>query len=456
MRGSWEKAITVGFIGLIVFTALAHGAVEPWSEFLLVLWMTALGVMWAFRIARAGKLLLYVPANWWPLAAFFLLGLAQSIAFRDPSGKGFSLSLDVEATRGACVIIGCLLMASLLSANFLAHRERLLKLAQFLTIFGLVLATFALIQHFTWNDRFYWLRPANTEVPFGPFVNRNHFAGYMELLLPWPMALLLTGRRSPAEKFFYIFVMGWMALAAIFSLSRGGMISIFAELMFLAAMAPRQAKDEMSMLAKPRSQAASFIVRGGAVLAIVLVTLGGLTWLGAEQVINRITTSSDINQAFAQNRNFNANRDELWRDSWTIFRANPLTGTGMGAFETALPIYGQGRNLGLVTSQTHNDYLQILTDTGIIGGLITLWFLLATTRAIWRGLRVREPLMNNIVLACGAALFGILVHSLFDFNLQLPSHALLFVCFSALVAQLSELAKIISTARVARLVAVPE
>ncbi len=456
MKASWEKIITVGFIGLIVFSALAHGAVEPWSEFLFVLWMTVLGVLWAFRIARAGKLLLYVPANWWPLAAFFLLGLAQSIAFRDRSGNGFSLSLDVEATRGACLIIGCLLLASLLSANFLAHRERLLKLAQFLTIFGLVLATFALIQHFTWNDRFYWLRPANTEVPFGPFVNRNHFAGYMELLLPWPVALLLTGRRSPAEKFFYIFVTGWMALAAVFSLSRGGMISIFAELIFLAAMAPRQVKAETAMATGGRSQTASFVARAGAALAIVLVTLGGLTWLGAEQVINRIAATSEINQAFVQNRNFSASRDELWRDSWAIFRANPLAGTGLGSFETALPIYGQGRNLGLVTSQTHNDYLQVLTDTGIIGGLIALWFLLATTRAVWRGLRVREPLMNNTVLACGAALFGILVHSLFDFNLQLPSHALLFVCFSALVAQLSELAKIISTARVARLVAVPE
>lgn len=455
MKFSWDKSITTGFVGLIVFTALAHGAVEPWSELLFVLWVTALLLCWAYRIARSGRLMLFIPSNWWPLAAFFVLGLAQSLSLTGRDGNRFSLSLDAESTRGATLIIACLLLASLLSANFLAHRERLLKLAQFLTIFGLLLATFALIQHFTWNDRFYWLRPANTEIPFGPFVNRNHFAGYMELLLPWPVALLLSGRRSASEKFFYIFVTGWMALAAVFSLSRGGMISIFAELMFLAALAPRKIADQM-LTANPRSQTMSFVMRGGAVLAIVLVTLGGLTWLGAEQVINRIAASTDVNQAFAPSQSFTANRDQLWRDSWSVFTANPLTGAGMGSFETALPIYSQGNNLGLVVSQTHNDYLQVLTDTGIIGGLIALWFLLATTRAVWRGLRVREPLMNHITLACAAGMFGILVHSLFDFNLQLPSHALLFVCLSALAAQLSELAKIISTARVARLVAVPE
>lgn len=449
-----DKTIAVGFVALIVFTALAHGVVEPWSELIFVLWVMTLVLLWVIEAVREKQLRLCLPPTIWPLAAFLALGLAQSFAFKDRDGYRRGLSLDVEATRGTTLLLGCLLLCSLLAANFLARREQLRKLAQFLTIFGLLLAGFALIQHFTWNERFYWLRAAQTEAPFGPFVNRNHFAGYMELLMPWPVALLLFSRRRE-EKIFYGFAAAWMAAAAIFSLSRGGMISIFAELMFLAAFSPRDASGDMPGAVASRSRAALLAVRGGAILAILAATLGGLVWLGAERVVDRLAAGQEAAQGRAAAQGFAASRGELWRDSWAVFRAHPLTGAGLGAFATAFPSYNQGWNVGLVTAQTHNDYLQVLTDGGLAGALIALWFLAAAARAIRRGLRAREPFMRPVVLACGAGIFGLLVHSLFDFNLQLPAHALLFLSFAAIAAQSSELAAV-APSRVPRPVVTPE
>lgn len=449
MNLSWDKTITGGFIGLIVFTALAHGAVEPWSEFVFVLWVVALGLLWALKAMRERRLQLCLPANFWPLAALIGLGAAQSFAAKDQNGYWRSLSLDVEATRGTTLMLCCLLLCLLIASNFLTHRERMQKLAFFLTIFGLLLSGFAMVQHFTWNDKFYWLRAAQTEVPFGPFVNRNHYAGYIELLLPWPVILVMLRRRRE-EKLFYGFAAAWMAMSAIFSLSRGGMISIFAELMFLAAFVPRDNQGYSTDYTGNRRFGA-FLLRAGAVAAIVVATLGGLTWLGAERVVNRLATGQEAGQmapAQAPLQSRLGNREELWRDSWSVFRANPLTGVGLGAFKTAFPAYNRGNDAVTVTSQTHNDYLQVLTDGGLIAGLIVFWFLIASVRAIWRGVRVREPLMSLSVLACGAGMFGLLVHSLFDFNLQLPSHALLFLCFSAIATQLSELATILAAARV--------
>ncbi len=452
MRISSDQIISTGFVALAVFTALAHGVVEPWSELIFVLMVAALGLLWAIKAIKDKRLSLVVPANLWPLAGLILLGLAQSLTFDTGNGKLFSLSLDVEATQGTTLLLVCLLLTSLLASNFLTHRERLQTLMQFLTIFGLVLATFSLIQYFTANEKLYWWRAIESGTSsFGPFVNRNHFAGYMELLLPWPVALMLTRQRSAAEKTFYLLITAWIAIVTVFSLSRGGMMSIFAQLVFLAVFRPRQ--FDVSEVTVAHSRMTFFLQRAAAAAIVLVIIFGGLTWLGAERVIDRVAVGFENEQIPAASQSalgqsFYGGRNELWRDSLEIFRANPLTGAGLGSFETALPIYNQSRNLGMIASQTHNDYLQVLTDTGLIGGLLVIWFLLATGRAVLKGLEVREPLMSHAAYGCGAALFGLLVHSLFDFNLQLLSHSLLFLSFAAIAAQLGELAKLITISRV--------
>lgn len=455
MKITADQIISTGFVALVVFTAMAHGAVEPWSELIFVASVVALGLVWAVKVVREKRLSLFIPANLWPLVGLILLGVAQGTTFQTFGGKA-GLSLDVEATQGTTLLLCCLLATSLLASNFLTHRERLQTLMQFLTIFGLVLATFSMIQHFAWNEKFYWMRVVESKTSFGPFVNRNHFAGYLELLLPWPVALMLTRRRSAAEKSFYLFIAAWMVIVAVFSLSRGGMISIFAQLAFMAAFRPRQFDEAAEVSAPSRFMT---IARQAALAAVFLVTIfGGLSWLGAERVIDRVTAGFENGQPAASQpddrQSFTGHRDELWRDSWKIFVANPLFGAGLGAYETALPAHNRNRNLGMIASQAHNDYLQALTDAGLIGALLAIWFLAVTARAVVNALRVHEPLMSNAAFGCGAALFGLSVHSLFDFNLQLLSHSLLFLAFAAIVSQLSELATLITASRVRPTVAI--
>src|SRR5262249_58495516 len=122
-------------------------------------------------------------------------------------------------------------LAFLAAANFLVTRERLLLLANALTAFGVVMAIFALIQHFTWNGRIYWLRQTSY-LAFGPFVNRNHFAGYMSMLIPVPLALIVRVVRGQARLLFG-FAAALMGTAAIVSNSRSGVISLCASLVFM-------------------------------------------------------------------------------------------------------------------------------------------------------------------------------------------------------------------------------
>src|ERR1700730_1720836 len=239
MSNLLDKIIAGGLMLAVVFTALALGAVEAWSVALFELIIVILLLLWAARAIIEKKLEALIPSAALPLAAFVLLGAFQSIALAGTEGRISSLSMDVEATRGAAAVIFFLFVCFLIAANFFATRERLRQLANFLIVFGLVLAVFALVQHFTWEGRLFWFRPAPSSGMGGPFVNRNHFAGYMEMLIPMAVALALSRAARGESRLFYGFAAAIMGVAEVASLSRGGIVSLTAGLLFVAAVRSR-------------------------------------------------------------------------------------------------------------------------------------------------------------------------------------------------------------------------
>jgi O-antigen ligase len=132
----------------------------------------------------------------------------------------------------------------------------------------------------------------------------------------------------------------------------------------------------------------------------------------------------------ASHETFFTSRGWIWRDAASMIKAHPLTGVGIGAFATAYPLYGLNDG-SLRVDRAHNDYLEILADAGILGGVIALWFILSMGRAVMRGIASHDNVLAGFALGGGASIFSLLVHSIFDFNLQLPSNALLFLLISA-------------------------
>src|SRR6266487_915352 len=165
-----DKSIAAGLLAVMIFTTLAHGSVEPWSIALFELMLVGLLLLWGIKSTLDRRLEITIPATALPMAALLLLGMIQSLAFTDATGQRVGLSLDVEATRQTVTVLFFLVASFILAANFFVTRERLFLLANVLTVFGAVVAAFALIQYFTWQGRFYWLRATGHSV-FGPFVN---------------------------------------------------------------------------------------------------------------------------------------------------------------------------------------------------------------------------------------------------------------------------------------------
>ncbi len=145
-----------------------------------------------------------------------------------------------------------------------------------------------------------------------------------------------------------------------------------------------------------------------------------IVWLGVSRAIQRFEQLA--HQGISQQL-----RLSMYRDTWRIFLDHPWTGTGLGTLVTVYPRYASFYN-GKTVDHAHNDFLELLAETGVIGGLCGLSFIVLL---FWRG-------FGNLQLARGAgaraivagplvACVGLLLHSLLDFNLHIPSNALIFL-----------------------------
>jgi O-antigen ligase len=451
---------------------LVFGAVEPWSIATFGLSVIALIVLWGIKGMMDRRIKISAPSTALPLVAMIALGVLQCITFTDSSGKSLSISLDAEATRLATEVLLILLAAFLLSANFLAKVPALTWLRNFLIFFGLALSVFALIQHFTWNGKYYWvIEPsAQPPFPFGPFVNHNHFAGYIEMIAPIPLAMVLRRAVRRELALLYGFAAAMMALAVIMSLSRGGMISLIAGLMFVVAFGFKSFSAEQPGSGNVGEKAGeqngeespSFVStspcllvyqapsrfpyaasRIGAII-VMLFTIGlGVWWAGADPVIHRFEGSDLAQKSVDQDdhgETFFQSRGWIWRDTESMIRDRWAMGVGLGAYGTAYPIYNS-LDGSLVVEQAHNDYLQVLSDGGIVGAVIALWFIFLIARDIARAARHKSQVMSATALGAGGGIFALLVHSFFDFNFQIPSNAMLFLVLTSVVSQLAGASK---------------
>jgi O-antigen ligase len=423
-----EKAIVVGLMVAIVFTTLALGTVEAWSVAIFQLIILFLVSLWAIKAILDRHVEIKIPPAALPLGALVLLGLAQSISVTGSNGQTSSMSMDVEATRGAALMISFLFLAFLIAANFFDQFDRIRILAYFLTLFGLTLAVFAMIQHFTWEGKMYWFRSVASAGAGtgGPFVNRNHFAGYMEMLIPIPLALALSRAVRSEARLFFGFAAAIMSMALIASLSRGGLVSLFAGLLFLGVMTLSRKRSSSHVDGESRSGLRAALV----IIAMLVAIAAGVVWIGADFDVMKRLAQDPITTDLATDRR------GVWRDTLTMFRANPIVGIGLGAFETVYPVYGRGDG-SLLIQFAHNDYLQVLSDGGILGGAIALWFLLVIARGMAQAAKASNHFLRALGVGSAAGIFALLVHSVFDFNLQIPSNALLFLVLSAIVMRVS-------------------
>jgi O-antigen ligase len=241
-------------------------------------------------------------------------------------------------------------------------------------------------------------------IPFGPYVNRNHFAGFVELVIPVALVPLVLGKVR-RERWFAVGLLSLLPLGALFlSASRGGIISFAAELGLL------------TLLLILRRTGGKHVLAGAMVLLFAFMLV---SWLGVRQILERFSSMQSLEATSGK-------RASMRLDTWHIFREHPWTGTGLGTLQTVFPAYETLYDAKIV-KHSHNDYLEALAETGIAGAACCAWFLGALFFHSLRRLLLQDKSFSAALHLSGlVACTGFLVHSLVDFNLHIPGNALLF------------------------------
>jgi O-antigen ligase len=411
----------------IVLSALAYGTVHYWALGLFNLGGLTILVLWVLDAWRLGNLRISRNLLQLPLIGALILGLVQLLPLGDitSAGIGFSntLSLDPNSTRLVLVQLATLLIYFSATLVFVDTPHRLHLLVRTIMVFGFCLALFGLTQSFTSPTKVYWIRELNQSTAFGPFINRHHFAGYMELTIALPLGLLFAGAVDKEKRLIYLFVAGLMGVALVMTTSRGGIISLVAEIMFLVIVTAIWRKQ--SDRRRTRSARLKRIAgRIGMATALLVGLFLGVMLLGGEFSINRFIDSVNTDDP-------TTGRAHFWSVTLDIIKAHPYVGTGLGAFGVIYTRYDT-RNGLFRLEQAHNDYLQVLSDAGIVGTVLAISFVvLLFYKAIVRA-RSRDDFRRGVALASLSGCFGVLVHSFFDFTLHTTSNALLFLVLAAL------------------------
>ena len=394
-----QWVLVLALCALLAFAILAFGAVEEWSTFAFEAGATVLFLAWAGKqvVSRQVKLSknpLYLPALF-----FFVLLLAQ-VGLRT-SAYGYVTKYEVLQYVSYGIVL-------LIAAECAREEDTRQKFALALIIFGALYAFFALAQELTSSGKFFWVyAPRFNGSIYGSYVNHDHYAGLMEMLVPFPLVVsvghLLRGGKRALVAFCAVLMASTIALSG----SRGGMLSFVLEIVVFATLTLVQRRNPHVALG---------------VAAVCVLVLVFLVFLGKVQVLGRLgNLGPDM-------------RLKITKDCLRMFAHRPVLGWGLGTFPTVYPGY-RSFYTNLFVNEAHNDYAQLLVETGLLGFGLMLWFLIRLYRSGWPSPRRWEFKWDGAVsLAALLGCTGLLLHSLVDFNLQIPANAAMFYSLCGLAA----------------------
>jgi putative inorganic carbon (hco3(-)) transporter len=335
------------------------------------------------------------------------------------------LSLDLAGSLHAVGVAAAAVLVFWVTRETCRGGAAVRPIARGICWLGLLLAAGAILQDTAGMRQVYgiWTPEAEGARPFGPFVNRNHFATWMAMAIPlccghllarlqaFRPALAPSGARRAAD---ILQLGGWlgvalalMLIAVVLASSRSGLAGLLAGLTW-AVLAAR---------AQGRGVAPRWLLGAAAAAALIL-----LLWADVPRLVVRI---EQVPQGTADRLTVWQNTSPAIRDFW-------LTGSGAGTYETAMLIY-QRADRAFYFNQAHNHYLHGALEGGMLVGLPVLLVMLAGLRLATERLRRDRSAIYWLRMGAAAGLVAIAVQSVWETGLRMPANALLAAVLAALL-----------------------
>lgn len=439
-----DKALEIILALVVIGATLAFGGVQPiaYSAMEVVLFLALF-----LRVARQtyrGDIKIPMPT--WFLV-FILWGflqilplpiglissispnrvLAGQIAGLLPGHAGWmTFSIYPHSTLVYLFKLLAYLSAFILAASLFDSTKRKSILIRILVYLGGFEAAYGIFQYLTgWQKIFFYTKEYDLIEATGTYINRNHFAGFLELVLPFVVATVFysfqrwtgersepRGRHANSERtsagfqiVFYLFLAVLIGVGVVFSASRMGILASLSSVVLMSLLIQLKVRRKVWML--------------GIVFLLVSV-LGYGIWIGLDPVMVRFVQLKE--PGFVEI----SNRFVIWKDTLHLIRDYPLSGTGLGTYELAYRRY-QSNFPDKLVDHAHGDYLEFLAESGPLGVLLLfLPIFYLFVRMMLSFLDDPRRYRRAVMLGCIGSTFALLVHSLADFNLQIPANALIF------------------------------
>ena len=438
---------------LVMLAPMPLGSNRPWAWALLEMGIFGAGLLWlagyaqhearlppALGAARPAIVLLalwllFLLLQWVPMPAEWVRFLSPEAAalqgaanFLNPD-RWITLSLDPHASFVFWLKSCAYAVAFVLALALVRTRRRLAWLCLAIVASGMLQAYYGSVMHLAKVD----INVLGMPIPHssqasGAYVNRNHLAGLLELSLAVGIGLMIAQLEDrPGRSWRDFFrdtvallisrkaalrlVLVIMVIALVMTRSRMGNTAFFASLLVAGVLG----------LALSRHAPRGTVLLIGSLIVIDIVIVGA--WFGVERTVARIAETTVLDAEVKMDPSVYALQ---------IVRDYPLVGTGGGTFYTAFTRY-RGEDIGAFFDHAHNDYIQFLAETGVIGSvLIGLFALAAIFCAVLAQARRRDPLARGVAFGVVMGVTAIGIHSTVDFNLQIPANAFIFMILLAL------------------------
>lgn len=420
-----ERGILALVLAILIFTPLAFGGISQnpigsswdWlltNPFALVTGIVpAILLLWGIRlwINRRARLL-------WPPVCWAVIAFAVYAVLR-------YLTAQIEyVARLEMLQVLLYAFLFLVIVNNLHRQESAQVIALVLIFLAMVISLYAIYQFATGSNRV-WLvtRPdAYSHRAGGTFISPNNLGGFLEMILPLALAYTLTSRLNAVTKVFT----GYAAFAILAGIavtgSRGSWFSAAgALLVFFVVLLFHRAYRLPA-------------------LVLLIVTVGVAVHFAPKQIFLESRFHELEDPAGKLNDD---GRFAIWRAAVQLWHEDIWWGIGPGHFDYRFGKY-RPEIVQASPDRVHNDYLNTLTDWGMIGtALIAMAFglLCVGVFRIWGSVRrldntLGDQRSNKLALVLGASvgLLAILLHSAVDFNMHIPANALLAVTLMALLS----------------------
>jgi len=407
-----EHTMLALLLGLLVFGPLATGAVRVQDFLVIQALATGLLVLWVVRLWINPEPRLFWPPVCWAVTAFLVYAIVRY------------LHADIEYV-GRAELIRMLVYATVFFVilnNF--QSQATTQIIAFTLVFlAMGIAGYAIYQYITDSDYVWHFVKPYRHRGSGTYINPNHLAGFLEMLLPVALGYVLAGRQKPVTKI----LLGYAALIIVFGLgvtvSRGSWVAAGLSLLLF-----------FGLLAWNRNYRLPAIALF-ALLAAACIYFAPRSYFFEQRIRRAISQVGDI-QADT--------RYELWDATILMWKDNLWFGVGPGHFNFCFPKY-RPESLQAEPYRVHNDYLNLLADYGLVGGALagSVWLIFwAGVRNTWKLVRrvatgdlgLRSSNRFAFVLGASLGLVALLLHSWVDFNMHIPANAILAITLMAFLA----------------------